>query len=233
MKQKFVAFIPVRGGSKSIRFKNIKPLAGKPLVFWTIESALQASIIQSVYVATDSDIISKCVSEHFNSKKLFVIGRDPKTATDLASSESVLLEFCKNYVFDYVFFIQATSPLLSSDDLNNAWNYYKDTNFDSLLSVVRQKRFLWQTRNNGQAYPLNYDPRKRPRRQEFDGFLIENGAFYLSSRDNILLSNCRISGKIGVYEMNENSYYEIDEKEDWLVVEQIIKNFIGVKNEVK
>jgi N-acylneuraminate cytidylyltransferase len=220
--RKIVAFIPVRGGSKSIPLKNIKTIAGKPLVFWTVRAALETDIISKVYVATDSKIISQVVGLHFNSDKLAVVGRDQQTVTDIASSEAALLEFCSNYEFDYVFFIQATSPLLSSRDLEYAWNYYEKGAFDSLLSMVRQKRFFWRVENRGEAFPLNYDPNNRPRRQDFQGVFVENGAFYVSSRKKILSTKCRISGRIGIYQMNENSYYELDEIDDWLIVENIL-----------
>lgn len=200
--------------------KNIKPIAGKPLAYWTIEAALQCSIIDKVYVATDSSKIYECI-EKIKHPKLELISRSPYTATDTASSELALLEFCKRHKCGDVFFIQATSPLLQTLDLSKAWEIYKDRKYDSLLSVVRQKRFLWREKNDG-FEPVNYALNNRPRRQEFRGFLVENGAFYLSSSSNILRSACRISGKIGLYEMGEDSYFEIDELTDWIIVESLL-----------
>lgn len=216
---KLVAFIPARGGSKSIPLKNIKPLAGKPLIYWTIEAALKTPCINHVYVSTDSEKIKSCV-EKIRNKKLSVIDRTSQTATDTASSELALLEFCQNHQFDYVFFIQTTSPLLAKSDLSSAWEKYQKNNFDSLLSVVRQKRFIWKEEKSI-GYPQNYNPLNRPRRQEFDGFFVENGAFYLSSRQAILSSKCRISGKIGLYEMPEKTYFEIDEPSDWKILQSL------------
>ncbi|MBU1007676.1 acylneuraminate cytidylyltransferase family protein [Candidatus Dependentiae bacterium] len=216
-----VAFIPARGGSKSIPLKNIKLLAGKPLIFWAIEAALKTSCINHVYVSTDCKKIKSCV-EKINNKKVSIISRSLKTATDTASSESALLEFCDNYQFEHVFFIQATSPLLTENDLSNAWKKYQKNDFDSLLSVVKQKRFIWEE-SSGIGKPKNYEPANRPRRQEFDGFFVENGAFYLSSRQTIISSKCRISGRVGLYEMSEETYFEIDEPADWTVVENLLK----------
>ena len=215
---KLVAFIPARGGSKSIPLKNIKPIAGKPLIYWTIEAALNTSCIEQVFVSTDCEKIKSCV-EQLGNKKVSVISRSPETATDTASSESALLEFCQNHDFDDVFFIQATSPLLTAQNLSGAWRKYK--NFDSMVSVVRQKRFIWHKKDSC-SIAQNYDFKSRPRRQDFDGFLVENGAFYLSSRKKILESGCRISGNIGLYEMPEKTYFEIDEPEDWVIVEKFL-----------
>jgi YrbI family 3-deoxy-D-manno-octulosonate 8-phosphate phosphatase len=218
MRNKTVAFIPVRGGSKSIPLKNIKEIAGKPLVQWVIEAAVEVKLIEAVYVATDSDAIKRCV-EQLSIDKVHIISRSPESATDTASSESVLMEFCENYEFNDVVFIQATSPLLKTQDLDEALVAYKNRNCDTMLSVVRQKRFIWDDKLK---IPLNYDLLKRPRRQEFNGYLVENGAFYISSREAVLENECRISGKIELFEMSEDSYIELDEPFDWKIVEQLL-----------
>lgn len=227
---KVVAFIPVRGGSKSIPLKNVKSIAGKPLVQWVVEAACAAECIDAVYVSTDSPVISEIV-EILQFPKLKVIGRSVETATDVASTESALLEFCNNYSFDKVFLVQATSPLVSSEDFDNAWKLFEDTCCDSLISVVRQKRFIWRESSPGNAESVNYDPFNRPRRQQFDGYLVENGAFYLSSREGILKSQCRISGEITCYEMDDETYYEIDEVSDWKIVEALLLNREGRKHD--
>jgi len=218
---KTVALIPLRGGSKSIPSKNIKEIAGKPLAFWTIEAALDCSLIDKVYVSTDSTEIKKEVSRIKNDK-LEIIGRSEETATDTASTESVMLEFANNHHFDNIILIQATSPLTRSEDLEKGIAKYFDNNYDSLLSAVRQKRFIWKE-EGGEAMYSNYNPANRPRRQEFSGFLVENGAFYITSRDRLLESGCRLSGKMGVIEMPEETYFELDEDSDWTIVEGLLK----------
>ncbi|MEA1984936.1 MAG: HAD hydrolase family protein [Euryarchaeota archaeon] len=218
---KYVALIPARGGSKSIPLKNIKKIAGKPLIFWAIEAALECSIINKIYLSTDSDEISS-VAEQINDECFEVIERSPETATDIASTESVMLEFSKNHDFENIILIQATSPLITSDDLNNAIDIYEQKKADSLLSVVNQTRFIWEKCSEDFIQPLNYDPTKRPRRQEFDGYLVENGAFYITSHRALVKTKSRISGNIAYYKMDEDSYFEIDEPSDWLIVEQLL-----------
>ena len=90
----------------------------------------------------------------------------------------------------------------------------------TLLSVVRSKRFFWA--ENGK--PINYDFKKRPRRQDFDGMMMENGAFYISSVGSVLKSQNRLSGKISLYEMPEESGFEIDEPSDWEIVGGLLAN---------
>lgn len=219
---RIVAFIPVRSGSKSIPGKNIKLLAGKPLVCWVLEAALGCPGIDEIFVATDGDEITTVVRQYFE-KRVTIISRSHASVSDYASSEIALLEFCNNFNFDNVFLIQATSPLLRSLDLVNAIEKFSSGSYDSLLSVVRQKRFIWAIDGQENAKPANYNPLQRPRRQDWEGFFVENGAFYFSSREAVLRSRCRISGKIGAVEMADESYLELDELIDWIVIEQLLK----------
>ena len=220
---KYVALIPARGGSKSIPLKNIKYIAGKPLIFWTIEAALACSMIDRVYLSTDS-IDVRNVAEQITDKRFEVIKRSSETATDIASTESVMLEFSREYDFQNVILIQATSPLLISYDLSRAIEIYEQKKADSLLSLVEQKRFIWQECKDGFVTPLNYDPIQRPRRQDFDGYLAENGAFYITSKEAFEKTKCRISGNIAYYKMPEETYFELDELSDWIIIEQLLIN---------
>lgn len=228
-----VAFIPVRGGSKSIPLKNIKKLNGKPLVYWVIKAACECECIDAVYISTDSEAIRNTVesfrenNELKNQQKINVIGRSPESASDTASTESAMLEFAGEYEFDNIVLIQATSPLLSKDDLKRGFETFSQTDVDSVLSVVSQRRFHWQYDEKGFAYPTNYDVFKRPRRQDFEGYLVENGAFYITPKKMLIQSQNRISGNIKAVEMSEDTFYEIDEPDDWKVIELLMnKNLI-------
>lgn len=224
-----VAFIPVRGGSKSIPLKNIKPICGKPLVYWTVKAACQCKYIDVVYIATDSDKIKetvetfKCGDEAEIFSKAQVIGRSAESASDTASTEFAMLEFAANYEFDNVILVQATSPMLTADDLDSGFELFNTEGTDSVLSVVRQYRFLWDKDEKGNVSPSNYDVFHRPRRQEFDGYMMENGAFYISSKFDVLKYQNRVSGNIKAYEMCEDSAFEIDEPSDWIIIEALMQ----------
>ncbi len=224
-----VAFIPVRGGSKSIPEKNRKEFCGRPLVYWAARAASECEGIDAVYVATDSARIREEV-ERFGLKKVRVIGRSAETATDTAATESAMLEFAGACEFDTILLIQATSPLLRAEDLQEGLRVYGLPDTDSVLSVVRQKRVWWKEDENGYLLPQNYDYRKRPRRQEFEGFLAENGAFYITGRDSLLRSGCRISGRIRACEMPADSYLELDEPSDWAVMEMLLRRRLSRGN---
>jgi N-acylneuraminate cytidylyltransferase len=116
--------------------------------------------------------------------------------------------------FERLVTIQATSPLLSAEDLGTALERFEREQLDSLLSAVRTKRFFW----HNDATPINYDPLHRPRRQDFPGTLMENGAFYITRRAILETYNCRLGGRIGIHEMSEDTALEIDEPADWDLV---------------
>ena len=224
-----VAFIPVRGGSKSIPLKNVKPINGQPLVYWVMKAACGSKYIDRVFVSTDSSVIRETVENYkrgieatlFN--KVIVVDRSKESASDTASTESVMLEFAEKNTFDNIVLIQATSPLLQSSDLDRGFELFRTDGTDSVLSVVRQKRFHWGIDEQGFAHPTNYDVYNRPRRQEFDGDLVENGAFYITSKESMIKSQNRVSGNIKVVEMSEDSYFEIDEPSDWAIIESLMK----------
>ncbi|WKY48561.1 HAD hydrolase family protein [Eubacteriaceae bacterium ES3] len=219
---KTIAFIPARGGSKSIPFKNIKKINGRPLIYWVIDAAINIEEIDRVVISTDDQEIKQVVSE-YNHSKVLVVGRSEKVSTDTASTESVMIEFAEEYEFENIILIQATSPLLAENELRQGIQVFSEEKYDSVLSVVKQKRFFWEKNENSFANPLNYDPVSRPRRQEFDGFYVENGAFYITSKELLIESKSRLSGNIAMVEMSEDSYFEIDEISDWIIVENLLK----------
>lgn len=220
---KIIAFIPVRGGSKSIPLKNIKPLCSKPLVCWNIEALEACPTVDEVVVATDSDEIWKTV-ESRNYKKTHLYRRSAQNACDTASTESVMLEYieyAKPAKDDVFMLVQATSPLTEAVHFSEALQTYGEGKYDSMLTCVRNYRFFW----NEDGSSMNYDYMNRPRRQNFSGMLMENGAFYINTVGNILSNGNRLGGKIGIYEMPEYTATEIDEPDDWMILEKLMRKY--------
>ena len=208
--KKVVCLVPLRGGSKSIPKKNIRPFCGKPLACWILEAALGCSDIDEVWVSTDSVEIRETIAARLPAVRFCT--RDPETATDTASTESVMLDFMNQVEFDLLITAQATSPTTKTADFSEALEKFNREAADSLLTGVREKRFYWTL----DGKPLNYDPLTRPRRQDFDGTLVENGAFYITKRSLLESTRCRLGGKIVVHEMSADTFHEIDEPEDLL-----------------
>ncbi|MGL5722213.1 MAG: cytidylyltransferase domain-containing protein [Brevinema sp.] len=212
-----VAFIPLRGGSKSIPLKNIKPMNGRPLAYYVLDAANACPEIDTIIVSTDSDEIKKTILE-YPSSKLRVISRSPEVSTDQASSDSVLMEFAEPNICNTLVLIQATSPLLKAEHLSAGLKKHAE-GFDSVVSVVRSHKFLWSE----DGVPLNYDPAKRPRRQDWAGVMVENGAFYITTRKAFLKNKCVLSGSRAVSEMPIETYVEIDDPSDWIFAESLIQ----------
>lgn len=211
-----VALIPLRGGSKSIPKKNIRPMGGKPLCWWVLNAAHSSNLFSKIIVSTDSEEIATTVLSFGFGTTIEM--RPAELATDTATTESVMLHILSKYQFDILCTIQATSPLTNSQDLIQAYNQFIFLGADSLVTGVRTKRFFWS--NNGQ--PINYDPLNRPRRQDFDGYIMENGSFYYTKREILNQYACRLGGKISVFEMAEEHAIEIDEPSDWVQLENLI-----------
>ncbi len=219
-----IAFIPLRCGSKSIPFKNIKVFCGKPLIYWNLEALQKSTNIDKIFVATDCKEI-KSVVNSFEFSKVAVYDRELQNANDTASTESVMLEFINKHNFednDLFFLVQATSPLTQTQDFDEALETLKNQKADSLLTCVRTKRFYW----NQDGTPYNYDYKNRPRRQDFDGILMENGAFYINTIANIIKDQNRLSAKIAIHEMEEFTAVEIDEEADWIIAEKLMYKHI-------
>ena len=212
-----IAFIPARGGSKSIPGKNIKYFCGKPLIYWNLLALEQSELVDEVVVATDSEQIFKKV-EDFNFSKVKLYRRTAENAQDHSTSEAIMLEYidyAKLASSDIFMLVQATSPFTRTEDFNNGLNLMRK--HDTVFSCAKIKRFIWDK----EGKPLNYDFNNRPRRQDFDGTFMENGAFCISSVSDIIYHNNRISGNIGICEMPEYTFVEIDEEEDWIMAEQL------------
>ena len=219
-----IAFVPARCGSKSIPFKNIKKFCGKPLVYWNLQALQKSTKVDKVVVATDCEEIQGVVND-FGLSKVEVFQRNKENASDEASSESVMLEYIQQTNYkdaDLFLLVQATSPLTQTEDFNKAIEKYIGDDSDSLFSCIRTKNFFWD--NNGK--PINYDYLNRPRRQDNDGILMENGAFYINNINNIKREKNRLSGKISTYEMEPYTAVEIDDDIDWLIAEQLMYKYV-------
>ena len=179
--------------------------------------------MDEVVVATDSDEIWKTVeSRHYKKTRLY--RRSAQNACDTASTESVMLEYIEyaKPAKDNVFMlVQATSPLTEAVHFTEALQIYGEGKYDSMLTCVRNYRFFW----NEDGSSMNYDYMTRPRRQNFSGMLMENGAFYINTVGNIFSNGNRLGGKIGIYEMPEYTATEIDEPDDWMILEKLMRKY--------
>lgn len=214
---KICCIIPARGGSKGIPQKNIHLFLGKPLIAYSIEQALQSSFINRVVVSTDEEKIAS-ISKGLGAE---IVWRPKEICGDLASSESALLH-CLNhlkkkdgYEPDLVVFLQVTSPVRYSEDIDEAIQILYKNDADSVFSACLQP-FIgrWKQDKDGLTIPINYNPSKRPRRQDYPIEYIENGSLYVFKPWVICKTGNRVGGKITAYEMPVIRSFQIDTLED-------------------
>ena len=222
-----ICVIPARGGSKGIPSKNLRMLAGKPMLAWSIEQALATSeLAGEVYVSSDSDEILDVAVEYGGK----AVKRPPEFSGDKAASESALVHVLEQVDpnkenADFVVFLQATSPIRKPDDISNALKKIRKSNSDSLLSVrVLKDYFIWNQKKESYL-PTNFDYKNRRPRQEIDETFLENGSIYIF-RPEILYSNHnRLGGKIDIYPMDRIHSIQVDDMDDLEMCEYFLKRY--------
>lgn len=212
-----VVVIPARGGSVGIPRKNVLPVGGKPLLVWVVRAGIEAKSVNAVVVATDDDEIAALAMD----AGAQVFWRSAASATSEAPTEAVMAEVVSAHPeINVVVLAQATSPLTTGSDIDRcvaAW--HSGDPGGSVVSVVRTHRFRWS--QDGE--PLNYEPTRRPRRQDWEGELVENGALYVSGAAAYRgKSPVRCPRPVTVVEMEADTLVEIDDAVDMTVVAALL-----------
>ena len=208
--RKIHCLIPARGGSKGIKNKNIIEFCGSPLIYHSINQSNNSKYIDEVFVSSDSDEILR-ISKNCGATP---VKRPPKLSRDDSTSESAIEHFLHTSDCDFLIFLQATSPLRETKDIDNAIEKFCNQKYDSLFSATEaQDFFVWNILNK-QYKSLTYDFKNRQRRQEINDLLLENGSFYIFNRSMFLENRNRLFGKIGHYLMDRWKMHEIDSLSD-------------------
>ena len=235
MSKLVLAIIPARGGSKGVTNKNIRMLAGKPLIAYTLEASQKSSVLTHTIVSTDSEEIATIAKNH-GGKVPFM--RPAELATDMAASLPVIqhavkeMEALLNCKFDAVVMLQPTCPLRASADIDQAVNKLFESKADSVISVtdvgghhpLRMKRIV------AGDHLVNYIEQgaedMRPR-QVLPPTYIRNGALYVAKRDVIMEKNTFVGEDCRAYIMPGDRSVNIDVFEDLLVAEHYLKEKNG------
>ena len=231
--KKVLALIPARGGSKGIPNKNIKLFNGRPLIEWSIKLALKSKLIDKVVVSSDSLKIINI------SKKLGaeVILRPKYISGDKATTESAIIHCIKYFKNDYeaIILLPPTSPLRKKNDIDSAIKFFYLNKLDSCFSGSKLKDFLiWNYDKIYKKYKsINYDFKNRGSRQNRKLGYVENGSIYIFKPSLIIKKNNRIGGKFDIFNMDFWQSFEIDDKDDWKLLETMHKIYILNKNEKK
>jgi len=222
---KVVAIIPARGGSKGVPRKNIRVLAGKPLIAYTIEAAKKSRYIDHVAVSTDDEEIAM-ISEGYGAE---IIKRPKEYATDHSLTIDVILhaidEFKKHgYIPDGIATLQPTSPLRTSGDIDAASEIFINSDCTSVISVCETKHSpYWMfTIENGYLNPLFDRDNFNMRRQDLKKIYQPNGAIYMSTPKNLKKFHGFYPNEILPYIMKQENSVDIDTHLDLKLVELLM-----------
>ncbi|MAJ91197.1 MAG: acylneuraminate cytidylyltransferase [Legionellales bacterium] len=228
--KKIHCIILARGGSKGLPRKNLADFCGKPLLQWTIDQALAANNVSTVWVSSDNKEIID-LSSSLGAKTIL---RPDEFSNDISTSESAWLHAI-NYIdqnvsedINFVLAPQCTSPIRESKDFDEAIKKYFDEKLDSLFSGSLATDFnLWRYNTNKELFSHTYDYTRRGRRQEKPEQIVENGSFYIFKTELLKKENNRLGGKIGVHIMEFWKSFQIDELDDLEFCENLMKNYLG------
>ena len=224
---KYLAVITARGGSKGIPGKNIKHLAGKPLIFYTVEAARKVFQDHQIYVSTDSQEIKEVV-ESSGLEVPFL--RPAELATDTSSSEDVLkhaiVEAAQNgLLFDAVVLLQPTSPFRNDEHIQEAIKQFEQYPDSLLLSVTEAKENPYYTlmEEDNEGHLQKSKEAIFTRRQDCPTVWNVNGAIYIFPVDRFKTLGLKNMKKMK-YTMNKLSSIDIDDVDDWFLAESLLKN---------
>lgn len=203
MNHNILGITPARGGSKGIPRKNIKEIAGKPLIAWTIEAALQSKLLSRYVICTEdpeiADVAVKCGAE--------VLWRPPELATDEADTLDVLRHTLENIPCSSVALLQATSPIRKRGLIDECIRDFINNGYDSLATGFTCK-YIEYGKND-------------LRRQDINGFFYDDGNVYVIKAD-LIRSGDRYGKKIGRKIISRQENVEIDDEFDFWMSEKIL-----------
>lgn len=222
---KVLGLINARGGSKGVPRKNVRKLAGKPLIVWSIEAALSAKRIDSIVVSTDDEEIA-AVARAAGARVPFM--RPAELATDRAlqidsvrHAVSMLEQVGENY--DAIVILQPTCPLRLPLDIDESVSILEETEADSVISVCeiggRHPITCYQREPNGEVSPILPADERGVLRQEFGSVFWRNGAIYVVRRDIVMEMGSLYGDRTFGYLMPEDRSFNIDSIFDWNLTE--------------
>lgn len=206
-KVKFLGVIPARGGSKGIPRKNIKLIAGEPLIVWTIKAARKSALLDYCVVSTEDAEIAE-ISKKYGAR---VLNRPLKLATDKATTLSVVQDVLKKIDAENIVLLQPTSPIRDTGLIDRCINEFKKKNLDNLATGFICKYMEYTTYGK--------------RRQELKGFFYDDGNIYVV-KSSLIKRGKMFGQKVGKVEVSREQNAEIDDEFDFWLAEQILRKRI-------
>lgn len=220
MKKKISIFLPCRKGSQRVPLKNTRPFADeeKGLIFLKLKELIKLENIEEIVVSTDDEIVLE-IAKSVNSSLIRLDNRPPELASSETSTDDLIKYVPTIISNEHIMWTHVTSPFIKQSTYSSAiQTYFKNIEYDSLMSVTELKTFLW---NN--AGPVNYNREieKWPRTQTIESLFEINSAFFIASRDRYINFKDRIGLNPQLFKLNKIESYDIDWEEDFLIAETI------------
>ncbi|USV58830.1 acylneuraminate cytidylyltransferase family protein [Aeromonas encheleia] len=224
-----IAIIPARGGSKRLPGKNIKPLAGKPLINWTTRAAIDSGVFDLVIISTDSQSIADVVMQ--DAGVTFPGLRPAELATDTATTSDVIshvVQWVENQhaQVDMVTILQPTSPLRTAQHIKEAMKLYRDRKATSVVSVCELEHPIQFCNRLPPDHSMNgfITQATNRRSQDLESFYRINGAIYMFERKHVGDLSSIYCERAYAYFMDRTSSVDIDDDFDFALAEFIINN---------
>jgi len=223
---KNLAIIPARGGSKRIPGKNIKDFLGKPIIAYSIETALESELFDEVMVSTDNKEIAK-IAQDYGAKVPFM--RSDENADDYATTVDVLLEVLaeygkRNYDFDQVCCLYPTAPFVTKDDLKEGFDLLEKAT--SSLPVVEfefpvQRAFK---KKNEQTIQYAWPEHEKTRSQDLEPYFHDAGQWYWIKTEELIKQETLVTSNCKAVEKSRMAVQDIDTPQDWKLAEMKFSN---------
>ena len=229
------AIIPARGGSKGIPRKNIAKIAGKPLIAYSIEQALESNYVEDIFVSSEDDEI-KGISLQYGAS---LLDRPLNLSTDSTSTMEVLkysiglMDEIIGSRVENIILLQATTPLRKIDDIDNSIKLFFDEKADSVISVVESPHnfhpFWAKALVDGCLRPLIKTENLITRRQDLPKTYHHNGQIYITTRENLFQNEDWLQAKCLPFICRDNNCINIDTLDEFKVAEKKLKSFARKK----
>ena len=211
MKNKNIAIIPARIGSKRLKYKNIRIFKKKPLIFWTVKAAIESKIFNKIYISTDSKLIKEKL---FNFKKKIEFLDRPKKFSGPKTKTSTLIKYLikRNYLnkkYTNFFLLQPTSPLRSKQHILSMWKIFKKNDLLDLISVSEKINKTKINLNRKLLYKKNGITNKKIKKK-----IYQNGAVYIKNINYFLKYPKFLCRRSSLYLMNKIDSLDVDYEKD-------------------
>lgn len=221
-----LAIIPARGGSKGVPRKNIRHISGKPLIAWTIESALQSKFIdRTILSSEDEEII--CVAKKWGCEVPFI--RPVELAQDDTPGIDPILHAMEalDEKYDYVVLLQPTSPLRAAEDIDNCIQLCIDQNANACVTVTMPDKspyWMYTLDESNRIHSVIKTDHFFNRRQELPKVYVLNGAVYIARHDWLLENQTFLTEETIASMMPKQRSLDIDTELDISILEKILSN---------